>query len=252
MINVASIDNLSGAPWRLLSPPASMRVHYAPPSAVYQALRQGTCDAGLLPTARLCELSPRYVPLGNYGIACTGAVRSVLLFSRVPMSQVIGESLPVHMTRKSETSRQLLRILARQAFGREPLEIYRPEAAKARLLIGGDAITEAMNGSAESVTDLGAWWFERTGLPFVFARWVVRRDLPAAERAALEAWVSDCVDLSKQHGFSSMHQHAPELDAEAAQTYYRGLRHHLGVDDLLGLDYFLELQREYAACRQTA
>lgn len=254
MISLASIDNLSGAAWRLAPPPADVRLHFASPTAVYQALRAGACDAGLLPVARLRELSHRYVPLGAHGIACTGAVRSVVLFSRIPLEQLITGQAPVFITHKSETSRQLLRMLARSAYGVDPVETMQREGAAAELLIGDDAITARKDKESTFVTDLGAWWHEQTGLPFVFARWVVRRDMPLAERVALEEWVGTCADLARTGGGRAVlvARSAHLLDASAGTDYYAALRFRLCQQDCQAITRFEQLQAEHAICRQTA
>lgn len=254
MLSIASIDNLSGAAWRLAPAPEEVRLHFASPTAVYQALRAGACDAGLLPVARLRELSHRYVPLGAYGIACTGAVRSVVLFSDKALSTLIASQAPIFITRKSETSRQLLRVLARSAFGLDPVETMERDRAAAHLLIGDDAITASRNSDSSNVTDLGAWWLEQTGLPFVFARWVVRRDLPFAEREALEEWVGTCADLARTSGGREVlvARSAHLLDAPAAADYYAALRTRLTQQDCQAMTKFEHLQSEHATCRQTA
>ncbi len=176
----------------------------------------------------------------------------MVLFSRVPVSQLIVEQHPIHVTRKSETSRQLLHVLARQTYGQDPAVTFRAEAAHARLLIGDEAMAEAQRNPDWIATDMGAWWHRRTGLPFVFARWVVRRDLPSHARAALRSWVSDCVIAAEEMGSDALCEHAPALDATAAKLYYQGLHYRLGSEDLLGLQRFMEIQGEAAPCQQIA
>ena len=254
MLNLASIDNLSGAPWRLLPPPVNARLHFATPNAIYQALRAGACDAGLLPVARLRELSHRYLPLGAYGIACTGAVRSVALLSKMPLADLFAGQEPIHITHKSETSRQLLRILARETFGTDPVEAFQRDAATATLLIGDDAIVARRDAANAYTTDLCDWWHNHTGLPFVFARWVVRRDLPRQERTALESWVNACADAAGTGlGCSALVSHnIGMLDQASRAQYYAALRFRLSNEDCQAITRFEQLQLEHATCRQTA
>lgn len=254
MLSIASIDNLSGAAWRLAPPPAQVRLHFASPTAVYQALCAGACDAGLLPVARLRELSHRYEPLGAYGIACTGEVRSVVLYSRTPLQELLAAREPIFITRKSETSRRLLTVLARLAFGIDPVETLRHDGAAAELLIGDEAIAAREHSPYIVATDLGAWWHEQTGLPFVFARWVVRRNMPLSDRVALEEWVGTCADLARIRGGRDalVKRSTDMLDASEGSNYYSALRYRLTQQDCLAMTRFEQLQAEHAICRQTA
>lgn len=254
LISIASIDNLSGAAWRLSPPPEDVRLHFASPTAVYQALRAGACDAGLLPVARLRELSHRYVPLGAYGIACTGAVRSVVLFSRMPLPELFASQSPVFITHKSETSRQLLRVLARSAYGVDIVETMQRDGAMAELLIGDDAIAVRKESESVLMTDLGEWWHQETGLPFVFARWVVRRDIPPADRMALEEWVGSSAALAETGaGHNALVARSTHMLPHGnGASYYASLRFRLSPQDCQAITRFEQLQAEHAPCRQTA
>ena len=63
------------------------------------------------------------------------------------------------------------------------------DGAEAVLLIGDKVVTDPAIGYDYQI-DLGAMWYEMTGLPFVFAAWVLSKEysMPAAEerRAELE------------------------------------------------------------------
>jgi chorismate dehydratase len=60
------------------------------------------------------------------------------------------------------------------------------EQSQGRLLIGNQAIDFRLLREPEGVRfwDLGEAWTAWTGLPFVYAVWVLRRDLPQAEAVA--------------------------------------------------------------------
>jgi chorismate dehydratase len=62
------------------------------------------------------------------------------------------------------------------------------------LLIGDEALIHR-NGVKDYpyVADLGMVWHEWTGLPFVFARWVVRRELDPAVRAELVSRIEESI-----------------------------------------------------------
>ena len=155
----------------------------APPRRLGELAARGILDAALLASRDAFALQDRYRPLGDLGIACAGPVRSVLLLSRVPAERLSGRR--VSLTGHSRTSRALLRILLADAFGLRGVEYGEGPASDACLVIGDDALAQRASGAWPFVLDLGDAWLRFTGLPFVYARWVVRRDVPAERARAL-------------------------------------------------------------------
>lgn len=122
-----------------------------------------------------------YLILPDLSISSQGAVRSVLLFSELPIELLNGASIA--LTGESETSVALLKILLsiRYSFTNSYYQIEGVQQNLSRgydafLLIGDRALKEAMTGKNGFVYDLGALWYEFTGLPFVFALWLLRQD----------------------------------------------------------------------------
>ena len=122
----------------------------------------------------------RYLILPELSISSIGAVGSVLLFSRIPMEELDGQT--ILLTSESATSVNLLRILLKKRFGCScgftvsalPLDSALQEAP-AMLLIGDSALRSSLLDTDLLVCDLGELWYEWTGLPFVFALWLCRR-----------------------------------------------------------------------------
>lgn len=112
--------------------------------------------------------------LPDLSISAIGPVRSVLLFSRVPLAALHGR--PVSLSAASATSVLLLRVLLETQHGVVPRYVSEDEAADAALWIGDRALRQARQGGWPHVYDLGELWFEATGTPFVFALWICRRD----------------------------------------------------------------------------
>ena len=132
-----------------------------------------------------------YFLLPDISISADGPVKSVLLFSRLPLEELNNRA--IGLTTESETSVNLLRILLARKFGftnafeRTPLPL--PEALKtfsALLLIGDAALREGIGSSGFHVYDLGALWHAYTGLPFVFALWMVTREAVREEKRRSE------------------------------------------------------------------
>jgi chorismate dehydratase len=89
-----------------------------------------------------------------------------------------------------------------------------------------------------SVVDLAEEWYMMTGLPFVFALWVVRRgvelgDLPEALARSRSAGLAHAADLAAIHG--------PRLGLDLATCYdylTRTLSYDLGEPEIAGLQCF--------------
>jgi hypothetical protein len=128
-----------------------------------------------------------YRILPGHAIGSYGAVQSILLESSVPLAALDGRDVAVPTA--SATSVVLLRACSScaSACGRgskwydqaAPSDPVATDAAA--VLRIGDVALRRRPRRAGSVYDLGAEWTAWTGLPFAFAVWQVRRDLPDAE-----------------------------------------------------------------------
>ena len=170
------------------------------PRRLGEMARSGQLDAAPLPLVDVFDLEEEFEPLGGWGIACRGAVGSVLLFSHKPISELSHARLL--FTGESSTSVVLARQMLEE-MGSLDVLIERGDAPKSfegYLVIGDRALVLDSSHSFEYRTDLCELWFKRTHLPFVFARWMIRKSVPESQKtqfaAALEAslntpWPSD-------------------------------------------------------------
>ncbi|HNV00222.1 MAG TPA: hypothetical protein PKK20_09805, partial [Verrucomicrobiota bacterium] len=119
-----------------------------------------------------------------------------------------------------------------------PLPVYRMVAdLDAVLLIGDQAIEFSRRPHPHRIWDLGAAWFERTGLPFVFAGWALRRGAhtPALRDALRDMGARGVAALPR------IVTQRTEFDLEFRREYFR--RHvyfELGPDEKRGLCRFME------------
>lgn len=153
-------------------------LHVFVPSALSRAARRGEVDVGPVPIVTCFELEDQFMPLGEFGIAVRGKARSVLLFSKKPIEDLDGSRIAI--TGESSTSVRLLKILLRRRYGiRGTQFVSTTELHTDAILLIGDAALNNRRGlpSYARVYDLAELWIEWTELPFVFARWIVRRDL---------------------------------------------------------------------------
>ena len=158
------------------------------PSRIAALLGKGGLDVGLIPIVEYFRANPLETPyciLPDISIASHGCVRSIQLFSRVPIHEVRRIALDTN----SRTSVALLKILLAEKYGISPMfttcaPTVNPRTAlqnrqdppfEAVLLIGDSALRHL--GSTEYSVDLGEAWHKLTGLPFVYACWVARQEV---------------------------------------------------------------------------
>lgn len=121
--------------------------------------------------------------LPEISISADGRVASILLFSRVPVTELDG--CKVAVTASSATSVVLLRILFEHYYNvnatfltRQPNLDAMLAEAEAALLIGDEAMRAAQRIKEKEIplriTDLGEVWKEFTGEKMVYALWVAR------------------------------------------------------------------------------
>jgi chorismate dehydratase len=215
------------------------------PSRLADGLAAGRLDVALIPSIEYFQ-RPDYTIVSDACIACRGAVRSVKLFSRVPLKEI----QTLALDEGSRTSVALVRILLHERFGIEPqLAPFpmnaRPEiiAADALLMIG-DRAMRAPAGDFVAEWDLGDEWCRWSELPFVFAMWVARgAGCQPAELANLLAEARDMGVANLEE--IADHEHAAVgLSKEDCLAYLRDhLYFYLGTREQAGLRLF----REYAS-----
>lgn len=221
---------------------ARVELSFSIPSVCADEVEQGIVHIGLVPVAEIARQGLETLP--GLGIACYGAVRSILLFSRVPLKQV--RTLSADLS--SRTSVELARVILRERYGAEP-EITSTEPllekmlanSDAALIIGDPALRTAPDELPFKCVDLGAEWLALTGLPMVFAAWAGKPGLPVQilkqiTRASYEfgrARIDRIVE----------HESAPRgISAVLADRYLRRhIRFELGTEEHEGLQSFLRL-----------
>ncbi|MGE3819472.1 MAG: menaquinone biosynthetic enzyme MqnA/MqnD family protein [Isosphaeraceae bacterium] len=215
------------------------------PSRLADRLAAGALDLALIPSVeylRGASLGYQIVP--GFAIAARGAVRSVKLFCRKPF----GEIDRVALDAGSRTSQALSRVWLDAAHGVRPRRIetlpmgvpIEESTADAVLLIGDRAMSVSHEPYV-AVVDLAEAWRSLTGLPFVFALWVVRAgvdlgDLPEALARSRSEGLANARDLAAIHG--------PRLGLDEATCYdylTNVLSYDLGEPEVAGLRRFARM-----------
>ena len=227
------------------------------PTALNRGMAEGSLDVSVVSAVEYARESTKYLLLPDLAISCNGEVRSVMLFSTRPARELGGEQVLV--SRSSMTSVALLDLLFEHVWKVKPVfvpgdaeadDLRRDQASVAARLVIGDAalmlrhaahpVAEGHGRTYPFVYDLGAEWKAWTGLPFVFAVWVARREVSV--RAALG--VHAALMESRNWGLSHLAQISEDaspacrLPAAIVHEYLAGLDYGLGLEYLEGLSEF--------------
>ncbi len=205
----------------------------------------GESACGPMAVADWFGLRGSFEPLEDFGIACDGAVGSVLAFSRRPLEELSGRS--VGLTAESSTSVKLLRALVEARHGCLGVRWHRGEDPDddARLLIGDGALVASRRGlpGFPIVTDLGAEWKAWSGLPFVYARWVVAKDVAEEDRARIAATIGTSLAgwRARVEEITARRGGALGMDAGEIAAYLGAFRYRVGTREAAGERRFEEL-----------
>jgi chorismate dehydratase len=234
---VGSVPYLNAVP---LTRGLEEQILFAPPAELARLLQRDELDAALVSLTEVLR-HDRYDILDGIAVASLGEVQSVFLAHRQPLA----EMREIHCDPASLSGLHLLKVLLAENGWRPELRPL-PDYGAARalenvLLIGDPALEFARSAPPHEVWDLGAAWFDLTGLPFVYAVWALRR-IPnqALRRRLREArnFGLDTLDyiISSRTDFD----HAFRKDYLSWHIHY-----HLGAEERRGIARFIELLRKH-------
>ncbi len=244
-IRVGAVSYLNAKPlyYRLEEFAPDVRLMMDVPSRLADRLASDDLDVALIPSVEyLRGAASGYEILPGFAIAARGAVRSVKLFSRVPVGRIQRLALDIG----SRTSLALVRVWLDAAHGlRPPVQEALPlgvsplESTADAVLVIGDRAMKVPDAAFHTVVDLAEAWNGLTGLPFVFALWVARKDVDLGD-------LPEALERSRSEGLA----HAAELAAEHGPG--------LGLDVVACYDYLTKVlsydlgDREVAGLRRFA
>jgi chorismate dehydratase len=213
------------------------------PTTLNRMMAAGDLDVSVVSAVEYARDWERYLLLPDLAISCDGPVRSVMLFSDRPATQLGGQRVVV--SRSSMTSVYLLQLLFEHVWRVRPEFVAgdaeaadldaATDAPAARLVIG-DAALMLASGALKSPYafhyDLGAEWKAWTGLPFVFAVWVANRETAAPDALRVNWGLAHlgelAADAARRTGVSTA----------TCSEYFAGLDYGLSYPHLGGLTEF--------------
>ena len=214
------------------------------PSILASALRAGELDAALVPVFEVLRAPKgQYRLVDGIGICSDGPVYSVF----VAHEAEVGEVDEIVADPASLTSVHLLQVLGRRVHGRALNIVAEKDASLAqfkgaRLLIGNQAIRYRLECERSRPTarfwDLGEEWSRWTGLPFVYAVWVLSGgiDLRTSQAAADQFRASAAAGISRRHQIALENSEFPSDFAARYLSDY--IRFQVGSAEKRGLAFF--------------
>jgi len=169
--------------------PLDVKLIKGPPTQLNRLFLSGELDITPISSIEYARNKEKCIILPNLSISSDGRVVSILLFSRLPVTELDGRKVCV--TSSSATSVVLLKVLFEHYYHvdvefitAEPNLDNMLNMADAALLIGDDAMLAHHRVMQENlpltVSDLGDAWKQLTGEKMVYALWVIRREFAAA------------------------------------------------------------------------
>jgi len=231
------------------------------PRRLGEEAERGAVDAGLMAVVDALRLADTFERLGPFGVACDGAVESVLLLHGGSLDALAGGR--IWLTGESSTSVRLCRLLLERHLGLAGLRYERrdfdaaalpgasPPEGEAWLVIGDAALVARRDRPKARMLDLGAAWKAWTGRPFVYAVWAVRRALPEE----LKRGLAQFLETSLSDGLAQLDAIAAAYAERTAgrmgtaadlRRYLERFTYRLGPAEEAGLTLFAERARENA------
>ncbi len=234
------------------------------PSRLNKMLREGKLDISPSSSIEYLRNKNKYLILPWLSISSSGPINSILLFSKFQLNELGGKTIAV--SSDSETSIALLRIILKEFLSLKcRFKTINCSTVKkilssfpAALVLGDRAMKakKAVTGyelrakskkpnSLLYVYDLGELWFKYTGLPFVFALWIVRKKSLSQKRELIKKLSSDLINAMKyaQKKFSLIAKETPQkkwLGEKELVSYWKGISYNLTEKHMKGLRLFEE------------
>ncbi len=240
------------------------------PAKLNKMLREGKLDISPSSSIEYLRNKNKYRILPWLSISSFGPIKSILLFSKRPIHELGGKTIAV--SSESETSTALLKIVLKEFLSLKcKFRTINQRSVKnilssfpAVLHIGDTAMKEAKKLSAVSdqlsapsnssrklltpnselyIYDLGELWFKYTGLPFVFALWIVSKKAAEEKKECIKAISCDLIRAKKYSNkkFPLIAKEAPQkkwLSEKELVVYWKTISYDFTEKHLEGLRLF--------------
>jgi len=230
MLNIGEISYANVFPiFNMLKKYEGLKFISAFPSFLNRAVREGGVDVTPCSSIEYARNSDNYFIIPDISISSKVQVKSVCLFSNYDISYLGNKN--IFLTSESGTSVVLLKIILKKFYQMKVNFTIDESNADAYLYIGDKALFEYYKKGFKYIYDLGAQWNNFTGLPFVYALWLVTKEAVNNKRDEMiefKKLLLKIKDDSKQN-LSSLIDH----------YYFKGLTSYQIIDYWETIDYSL-------------
>jgi chorismate dehydratase len=218
------------------------------PSDLNRQIREGLIDISPSSSIEYLRHPDKYALIENHSISSRGPVGSILLFSKQPIETLDG--LPILTSSQSETSVALIRIVLEKFYELQCIfqssNLTLKDALRsgnAYLLIGDEALREALKWPGLYIYDIGELWHRYTGLPFTFALWIAHKDRCAEKNDLYRQFVDDLnrAKISALNNLEAVAASCPFKDMlsdEDLISYWKGISFDFNDEHRKGLELF--------------
>jgi chorismate dehydratase len=238
-MKVGRIPYLSCEPFYFEMERRGMALHELVPSALARAAAQGEIDAAPISLADCARLADNFRFLSGFCVATIRKAGSVMLHSKRPIEALTDACIGI--SSEAVTAPRLLQVLLALKYQvQSTTYVTLEEAHDAFLLMGNEGLRQRGGTAAYPyMYDLGEQWHQWTGLPFVFARWMVRKDLDRKEVAMLE----DALYVGMQDWADGVFHPSSVRDdlfmhPRDILEYTQGIRYFIGVTEQRSMERF--------------
>jgi chorismate dehydratase len=229
-----------------------LKVVLLPPREINLALNRGDLDAGLASSLFYAKNFRNFYILPDLSISAVGKIKSVILYHRVSLKELDNKNLGI--TPETETSFGLLRIILEEfykvfphyKFLDKPLsEIgVNHQELEGYLAIGDEALLFDKKDYFPYSTDLAEIWLEKTQFPFVFALFILRKEVIKDKKSLVKGFLKN-IYFSRAKGLSSLEKlvrlSGINLDKDFALNYLKHLEYDFSGLKQRAFLYFCEL-----------
>lgn len=219
------------------------------PSSLNRLLSEGGIHVAPSSSIEYAYHADRYRLIPDLVIGSRGPVRSILFLSNLAPRDLEGELVAIPTA--SATSVVLLRILLSVRWGVQTRFLWFDQAtedpfaagAAAALFIGDVALNPTLRPELPVRLDLGAEWWDHTGLPFAFALWQTSTPELAGELRALHSLLVDsrAFGLRERTDLAVRYADRYRMDPKSLDRYWADLSFDLDYDMVRGLEEFYRL-----------
>ncbi len=242
-LTVGRIPYLSCEPFYFAMERRGIELYDVIPSAVAGAVARGEIDAGPMPLSDCFRLDEQFRFLAGFCVATIRKAGSIVLHAKRPIQELTGARIGI--PGEAVTSFRLLQVVLALKHRVQSVAYVTPDDAyDALLLIGNEGLRQRRGlwdrpQDYPHTYDLGEEWYQWTSLPFVFARWIVRKTIERKEAAVLEDTLYEGLqDWADGLFRSSQSREDLLMHPRDILQYTQGIRYFIGATEQRAIDRF--------------